>query len=171
MDFGKLTIKSQEALRNSQEMAIAKNNNQVDVFHLLYFLILQKESAVSLILKKMEQDPLIILKELDKKINEIPKNLQPDSGQLFISSEMIMTLNLAEQESKKIGDEYISTEHLFLALLFGKNKARFFLEEKNLNYEKVLKILSQVRGGQKVDSLDPESKFQAIKKYAINLTD
>jgi len=84
---------------------------------------------------------------------------------------MIMTLNLAEQESKKIGDEYISTEHLFLALLFGQNKAKKFLEEKNLNYEKVLKILSQIRGGQKVDSPDPESKFQAIKKYAINLTD
>lgn len=171
MDLGKLTIKSQEALKNSQEMAIAKKNNQVDVFHLLYSLIFQKESSIFLILKKMEQDPLIILKELDRKIDEIPKNLQSQFGQLFISPEMIMTLNLAEQESKKIGDEYISTEHLFLAILSGQSKARFFLEEKNLNYEKVLKILSQIRGGQKVDSLDPESKFQAIKKYAINLTD
>ena len=171
MDLNKLTTKSQEALRNSQELAVIKNQQQVDVFHLFYSLIDQENSLVPMVLKKLEIN-------LDKMSNEImaildtyPKNAKSNLSQIFITPEVIVILNGAQQEAKKISDEYISTEHILLAFLSTKTLVKDFLEKHGVNYEEVLKMLSQVRGGQRVDSPEPEGKFQVMEKYTLNLTD
>ncbi|MDQ1283744.1 MAG: ATP-dependent Clp protease ATP-binding subunit ClpB [Patescibacteria group bacterium] len=171
MDLNKLTTKSQEALRNAQELAINKNQQQVDVFHLLYSLITQKDSLIPAIFQKMELDAEKIAREVMAEVEKHPPNHQTEPRQIFITPDLIVALNNAEQEAKKIGDEFISTEHLMLALLSSRTKVKIFLESRGMNYDNVLKIMAGIRGSQRVDSPDPESKFQALEKYTINLTE
>lgn len=172
MDLNKFTNKSQEALRNSQELAINKNQQQVDVFHLLYALIMQENSIVPIILGKKNFDLEKIRAAVMAELEKYPKiNASFNINQIFITPELALILNNAEAEAKKIGDEYVSTEHLLLSLLSAKNKAKSLLESNRINYEAVLKIMSEVRGTQKVDSPDPENKFRVLEKYTINLTD
>jgi len=173
MDLNKLTTKSQEALRNSQELAIIKSQQQVDVFHLVYSLVSQENSIVPVILKKMEINTDSTKTELMAEIDKYPKTAssQGGIGQVFIAPELIMVLSNSEQEAKRIGDEFISTEHLLLSLLSSKSQAKDFFEKHNITYDQVLKIMSEVRGSQKVDTPDPESKFQVMEKYTLNLTD
>ncbi len=148
-----------------------KNQQQVDVFHLLYALITQTDSSVPIIFKKLELDMEKIKFDLMHAIDEYPKNNQGNVAQIFIAPELIVVLNGAEIEAKKIGDEYISTEHLLMALLLAKTKAKDFLEKNGLTYENILKVMSQIRGTQKVDTPEPERKFQVMEKYTVNLTE
>jgi len=171
MDLNKLTTKSQEALRNSQELAIMKNQQQVDVFHLLYALISQVDSSVPIIFKKLEIDLEKIKAELIREIDKYPKLTTGNAAQIFITPELIMVLSGAEEEAKKIGDEYISTEHLLMSLLLSKTKAQEYLAKKLLTYESVLKVMSEIRGTQTVDTPEPERKFQVMEKYTVNLTE
>jgi ATP-dependent Clp protease ATP-binding subunit ClpB len=171
MDLNKLTTKSQEALRNSQELAIIKSQQQVDVFHLLYSLVTQENSIVPMILKKIELKIDLVKSETMNEIDKYPKLGKNGIAQIFITPDLIVILNGAEQIAKEIGDEYVSTEHLFLSLLKTKSKAKDYLEKNNIKYENILKIISQVRGSQKIDSPDPESKFQVMEKYTVNLVE
>lgn len=171
MDLNKLTLKSQEALRNAQELAIMKNQQQVDVFHLLYSLIVQENSIVPVLFKKLEINVDEIKAKAMEEIEKYPKVSGNTLGQLFITPELIMLLSNAEAEAKKIGDEFISTEHLLLSMLSSKTKIKNFLEKFQVSYDLVLKTMSQVRGSQRVDTPDPESKFQVIEKYTVNLTE
>jgi ATP-dependent Clp protease ATP-binding subunit ClpB len=170
MDLNKLTTKSQEALRNSQELAIMKNQQQVDVFHLFHSLITQENSSVPLVLKKLEINLDEISAETMKILDSYPKDKKNIIAQIFIAPEVIIILNGAHQEAKKIGDEYISTEHILLSFLSSKNVLKDFLEKKGLNYEGVLKVLSQIRGGQRIDTPEPEIKFQIMERYTLDLT-
>lgn len=171
MDLNKLTTKSQEALRQAQELAITKSQQQVDVFHLLHSLISQDNSIVPVILKKMEVNMEGIKEDVMKEINSYPRVSSLSIGQIFITPDLIVVLNNAEQEAKKIGDEFISTEHLMLAMMSSRNRTEIFLRAHAVTYDKVLKIMSEVRGTQKVDTPDPEGKFQVLEKFTINLTE
>jgi ATP-dependent Clp protease ATP-binding subunit ClpB len=171
MDLNKFTNKSQEALRLSQELAITKGQPQVDVWHLLYALLSQEDSIVTGIVKKMEIDPEVLKNSAMTEIEKISKASETVMNQLFITPEMLIVLNGAEQEAKKMGDDFVSTEHLFLALLGIKTKAKSLLDKYKLNYDNVLKIMAEVRGTQKVDTPDPENKYRALEKYTIDLTE
>lgn len=172
MDLNKLTHKSQEALRNSQELAITRGQQQVDVFHLLYALISQESSIVPTVLGKLNVDLAGLKAGALEAIEKYPKGGANFSvAQLFITPELIIILNKAEEEASRIGDEFVSTEHLFLALLVAETGAKKFLEARQISYEKVLQIMSEVRGTQKVDSPEPEKKYQVLEKYTIDLTE
>jgi len=172
VDLNKFTNKSQEALRNSQEIALTKSQQQVDVFHLLYAMLSQENSIVIAILEKIGIGVKKIKDGAMEEIEKYPKLAASlNVGQIFITPELMMILNSAGEEAKKIEDEYISTEHLLLALLNIKNKVKNFLETNGLNYDSVLKTMSEVRGAQRVDSPDPENKFRVLEKYTINLTE
>jgi len=172
VDLNKFTNKSQEALRGSQELAISKNQQQVDVFHLLYVLITQENSLVPAIFGKINFDLDGIKKFLLGEIDKYPKiSSNFNINQIFITPELALVMSNADTEAKKIGDEYVSTEHLLLSLLSAKTRAKDFMESRGINYEMILKVMSEVRGTQKVDSPDPENKFRVLEKYTINLTD
>lgn len=172
MDFNKFTFKSQEALREAQEVAIAHLEQQVDTFHLFYALINQKDSLVPLIFEKLEIPVQNLSREIEKEIEKYPK-IKSGSGatQVFITPELVGAIAAGEEEAGKMGDEFISTEHLFLGLLLSENKVKKFLEAKKLDKEKVLQVIAEMRGGQKIDSPDPENKRRALEKYTLNLTD
>lgn len=170
MDLGRFTTKSQEVLRRAQEMALESSQPQVDVFHLLYALLGQEDSIVPTMVKKMEVDIEKMRNELSREIGGYPANAQTGVVQMMITPELVMVLNDSEKEAERMGDDYISTEHLFLALLSSNTKARKFLEAAGIDHETVLQAISEMRGAQRVDSPDPESKFQVMEKYTIDLT-
>ncbi len=170
MDIGRLTTKSQEALRKSQELALSFGQQQVDVFHLLNCLIAQKGSIVPTIVKKVAVDLEKIQAQALAEAQKYPKTATGALGQIFITPTLMQVLEQAEDEMENIDDDFVSTEHLLLALLVIHSPARQLLEESGIFYEEVLKIISEVRGTQRVDSPEPEGKFQVIEKYTVNLT-
>ena len=171
MDINKFTAKSQEALRKAQEIALTENQQQMDIFHLLGALVSQEDSIVPVILQKLEVDVEKIKNKIGEEIKKYPRSGGGAMGQIYVTQLLAQILDQAEKEMKNMKDDFISTEHLFLAFLAVPIKTKELLENYNINYDSVLKILSQVRGSQKVDSPEPEGKFQALEKYAVNLTE
>jgi ATP-dependent Clp protease ATP-binding subunit ClpB len=171
MNINQFTSKSQEALKNAQEIAMSRGSQQVDTAHLLYALIVQEESVVPSVLQKLEADVEKIKGALLDIIEESPTGVTGMVGQIYITSGLAQIFSQAEKEMKKIGDSFISTEHLLLAVLSTPSSVRRMLEASKVNYDEVLKVLSQVRGGQHVETQEPEKTYQAIEKYTINMTD
>lgn len=163
-------MKSQEALRKSQEFALSLGQQQIDFFHLLYALITQAGSIVPIILSKIGTDIDKLKKEALEEAKKYPKSSSGILGQIFITPTLLQILDQAEREMEHLGDDFVSTEHLLLSLLSVNSPVKKNFESKNITYDLVLQILSEIRGSQKVDSPEPEGKFQVIEKYTINLT-
>lgn len=156
----------------AQQIAQEKGQQQIDALHLLLALITQESSLVLTILQKMSVDVLVLQKKTESQILKISVMLNPTSfGQFYLTQDMAKVLEKARQESIKMQDEFISVEHLFLALLDVKSMAKEVLEKVLLNYEEVQKMVVQIRGGQRITDPEPESKYQVIEKYTRNLTD
>jgi len=180
------TNKAQDAIMQAQQFAQERGQQQIDALHLLYSLMSQDGSIVLTILQKLGVDIDNLRKKVDIQIAKIPVIPTPQTfGQFYLTQDMAKVLDRARQESLKMSDEFISVEHLFLALLDTKSTAKDVLEKvqflssgiqnntfktTKLDYEIVLKVLSQVRGGQRITDPEPESKFQVIEKYTRNLT-
>lgn len=179
------TNKAQDAIMASQQMAQERGQQQIDALHLLLSLLFQENSIVITILQKLGVDIDNLKRKADAQIMKIPVVPAPQAfGQLYLTQDMAKVLDRARQESIKMGDEFISVEHLFLGLLDTKSTAKDLLDKvqfltngsldlktSRLDYETVLKVLSQIRGGQRITDPEPESKFQVIEKYTRNLTD
>lgn len=169
MDINKFTQKSQEAIRGAQEIALGKSQTQIDGVHLLASLISQTDSIVFTVLGKLEVDNEKLKTALEKEIDSLPKIKNPSPGQIYITQLAGRVLDQAEKEMQKMGDEFVSTEHIFLAILANPPLDKL-MNSFGVDYDKVLMILSQTRGHQRVDSATPEEKFQSLEKYTVNLT-
>lgn len=183
---GNFTHKAQEVVLAAQDQASQVGQQQIDALHLLLALLLQEGSVVLTVLQKIGIDLENLKKKTKTAIDKLPVVAAPQSfGQFYLTQDMAKVLDRARQESVKMGDEFISVEHFFLALLDTATKAKDILEKASflqsagtnslefgkLNYADVLKILSQIRGGAKITDPEPESKYQVVEKYARNLTD
>jgi ATP-dependent Clp protease ATP-binding subunit ClpB len=179
------TNKAQDGLMQAQQSAQEKGQSQIDALHLLSALLLQEGSIVITTLQKIGVDVDSLKKKIESQIAKIPTTLTPQSfGQFYLTQDMAKVLDRARQEAMKMNDEFISVEHLFLALLDTKSTAKDVLEKvsflssgeatnlksSKLDYNAVFKVLSQIRGGQRITDPEPESKFQVIEKYTRNLT-
>ena len=188
MNGGQFTHKAQEAILNAQELAREKGQQQIDALHLLFALLSQEESIVLNLLERMGLDIENLKKKIKSALNEIQAIITPQSfGQFYLTQDMAKILDRARQESIKMGDEFISVEHLFLALLDSGTKAKEILGKANflqsgqgggvsalefgkLDYNTFSKELAKIRGGQKITDPEPETKYQVIEKYTRNLT-
>ncbi len=170
MNINRFTTKSQEAVRNAQEIALSRSNPQMDVAHLLYALLLQEDSIVPVILAKLEVDADKLKGAILGEIDTYPRAEAGALGQLYLSPTLALVFSQAEKEMESIGDSFISTEHILLSVLTVGSKMKTLLEDFGADHEEVLKILSQVRGGQHVETQEPEQTYQALEKYTINLT-
>ncbi len=174
--FNKFTNKSQETIINAQVIASDFGQQYIEGLHLLLALIQQNESLVRVILEKLKIDPELI--ELST-INEIKKlakvrttNTNFESVQAVQGTgEVVSIFDRSKKEADRMSDEFISTEHIFLALIGVKSSAQKILLSFNIEYENVLRILKEIRGAQKITDPDPESKFRTLEKYTVNLTD
>jgi ATP-dependent Clp protease ATP-binding subunit ClpB len=165
------TTRAQEALQQAHHLTAERNHQEITSLHLLLSLIRQKEGVVSGLLQKLEIPSATLEQELEEELRFIPYVQGGSTAQIYISKEIAQVLNQADKEAKKIGDEYISTEHLFLALIQTPSPAEKILNIYHVEYEGVLKILKALRGTHKVTDPDPESKYQALAKYAVSITD
>jgi len=172
MDINNLTYKAQEALKNSQEIAVSFNQQQVDVLHLLLALISQEGGVIESILNSFNVNIAGLAEDLRKEISKLPKTSVNffNVVQIFLSQALAKVLEGAFREAKNMQDEFVSVEHLFLAILNIKNKASDMLIKRGVNYTEVLKILANIRGSQKITDPEPESKYQVLEKYGRNLT-
>ena len=170
--FNKFTNKSQEAIINAQIIAQDNGQQQIEAVHILAALLAQSESLVRPVLEKIKIDPEALEIQLKNIIEKLPKvNITASVGTVQGTAEVAMILERAKKEADKMGDEYISTEHLFLALIGIKSTAQNLLINLGVTYERVLRILAELRGSQKIDSPEPESKYKVLEKYAVNLTE
>jgi len=160
-----LTLKSQEAIIKAQDLAKENNQQEILPLHLLLSLLEQKDSIVPILLKKMEIDPLFLAQKAREEIQKLPK-IQGEITQLFASNAFQKVINQAEKEAKNLKDEYISTEHLLLALTKIPSSAQKLLP----NYQSLLSALSSVRGVHRVTDQTPEEKYQALERYTTDLT-
>ncbi|MFH0952105.1 MAG: ATP-dependent chaperone ClpB [Patescibacteria group bacterium] len=164
MDPNKFTIKMQEALAAAQQEAADRGHQAIVPAHIIYALLNQPDSIVIPILEKLEM-PIDQLKSATEQIISQQPQVAGASGQ-YLSPEANQLLIAAEKEMKKLGDQYLSTEHLLLALV-DSGPSLF----KNINRDKILNSLKEVRGNQQVKDQDPESKYQSLEKYGQNLTE
>ena len=183
---GNFTHKAQEAILEAQNTAQERGQQQIDALHLLYALLSQEGSVVLNLLQRLGADVDGLKRKTKMALDRIPVIATPQVfGQLYLTQDMARVLEGARQEAVKMGDEYISVEHLFLALLNTETKAKEILDKTNflgpgggvsalefgkLDYETALKTLAQIRGGQRITDPEPESKYQVIEKYTRNLT-
>ncbi len=168
------THKSQEAIQAAQTLANEYGHPQVEPPHLFLALLQQEDGVVVAALKKLSANLKQLEAEAEEMIRIIPRQdgYQPRAmGQVLLGPGTMYLLEAADQEAKKMHDEYISVEHLLLAFLTGKNPVSDSLSRQGAQYADIMKVLTSIRGNQRVDSPEPESKYQALEKYGINLTD
>jgi ATP-dependent Clp protease ATP-binding subunit ClpB len=170
--FNKFTNKSQEAIISAQIIAQDYGQHQIEALHILAALLTQTESIIKPILENLKVDPDAIEKKVFDHIQTLPKSRGAAlTGTVQGTAEVAMVLERAKIEAEKMDDEYISTEHILLSLIGIKTEAQSILLAVSIEYEKVLKIISEVRGNQKIDGPDPETKYKILEKYATNLTE
>ncbi len=172
MQINKLTYKAQEAVAEAQKTAEGYNHQQVDTVHLLLSLIKQKDGIVPQILKKLGADITNIEKELYRELERIPRISGPGKiGQIYITQKLNDVFNAAEKEAEQLRDEYVSTEHILIALTEIDNPVSRILKSSGISKDKILKVLVEIRGAQTVTDQNPEDKYQALTRYSRDLTE
>ena len=173
MDFNKLTQKSQEAFTEAQNKAVSFGHVEVDGEHLLWALLDQPDGLVSRLLQRMDIRPEMVKNEVTAELDRIPRVSGPgaEAGKIYVSQRLNRILVAAENEAKRLKDEYVSVEHLFMALLAEGEKVPSgrILKQAGINHERFLKTLTEVRGSQRVQSANPEATYEALEKYGRDL--
>lgn len=173
MRFDRFTERAQEAATRAAEIIQRYGHNQIDAEHILLAMIEQPEGVVSLLLDILKIEPSLITDRLDNILRTTPKAniFGGSSGQIFITPRVKMIVDHANAEANRLGDDYISTEHLFLAILSEKNtQLARMLEEVGLNRQRVLDAIAELRGGQKVTDPKAETRYRTLEKYSRDLT-
>ncbi|MDD5109621.1 MAG: AAA family ATPase [Patescibacteria group bacterium] len=170
MDPSKFTYKVQEALQRTVQFTTELGQQQITVPHLLYVLVEQSDSIVPAVLKKLEID----LAALKERLLEAAKKMPTVNGLVvtpYLTTEFNVVLGRCERIAKSLGDEYVSTEHLLLGITEVNSEAKTILGDFGVTHERVMNVLKEVRGSHRVVDMDPESKYQAVRKYATNLNE
>ena len=170
MRTDKLTQKSMEAIQVSQEIARGRNHNRLEPTHLALALLEQEESLAAILLERAGSDPARIREGLEAALDKLPR-VTGDGASMYASDAFQRLLDRALQEAQKLKDEYISVEHLLLALLDDGGEVHRVMKESGANRDGVMKAMKEVRGSQRVTSQTPESGYQALEKFSRDLTD
>jgi len=172
MNIEKFTLKAQEALQEAKSIAERKHHQQIDVEHLLLSLLGQKEGIVIPILQKLGANPDLIHSQLENELNRIPQVTGRGAGQVYLSGRVNEIFNMAWKEAERLADEYLSTEHLLIAMADEKQGAGFQILQRNgVTKDAIFRVLQEIRGTQRVTDQNPEDKYQALKRYSRDLTE
>ena len=169
LNFNKLTTKSQEALQKAQDIAVNNSNQIIEPPHLFSAMLGENESILNSILIKLSADKEQLKNRTEELINALPKVSGSVAEQLSISRELNSVLEKAFSEASDMKDDYVSVEHLLIALVETKGNVSILLKSLNLTKKSILNILKDVRGSQRVTSQNPEDTFQALERYGKNL--
>ena len=172
MDFNRYTEKLQDAVREAQSTAIRNGNQQVDVEHLLLALLDQEGGLAPSILNKADIRLDSLRSRIQQEIDRLPKVSGPAGGpgQVYVTPRLQTVLTQAEDEAKRLKDEYISVEHILLAMTGDNGAIGRMLKEFGLSRDRLMKALQEVRGNQRVTTANPEATYEALEKYGRDLT-
>ncbi len=172
--FDKFTNKSQEVIINAQIIAQDNGQQHIEALHILKALLEQPEGLIKPILDKLNIPLKLIDSKTEIEVEKLPKIAGSSGatiGMVQGTAEVAMILERSKKEANKMGDDFISVEHILLAVIGIKSRAQEILINSGVEYDKILKALKEVRGGHKVDSPEPEVKFKILEKYTVNLTE
>jgi ATP-dependent Clp protease ATP-binding subunit ClpB len=168
MNFEKFTIKSQEALQKSAEIAMTRQNQSIEPAHILKAILETDENVSDYLFKKLN----INAQHLNNKLEELLSSYPVVTGQQpYLSSASNTVLQGADKELREFKDEYIAVEHLLLALLSSKDKISSLLKDAGFDRKSVLKAITELRGGSKVTDQNAEAKYKSLERYSKNLND
>src|SRR6266850_306206 len=173
MDINRLTEKAQEALRAAQSEATRQGHQQIDVEHLLLALLEQEGGLARSILEKTGVDADLVRQRVEAELARVPKvsSTTGGAGEVYIAGRLNRVLVQAEEEAKQLKDEYVSIEHLLLAIVEDRSGAAGrILKELGLTRDKLMQTLRQIRGSQRVTTQNPEATYEALEKYGRDLT-
>jgi len=169
MNINRFTQKSVESINNSQKIAMDHGNQAIEQLHILYSLLDIEDSLIEKLLEKMEVPVEDFKRALEEKINSLPK---VSGGQQYFSQDANKVMMNAEDHAKAMGDEYVSVEHLFLALLKdGDKKIQELFKQFHITKDGFLQALSSVRGNQKVVTDNPEGTYDSLNKYGYEMVE
>lgn len=169
MNISKFTQKSIEAVQNCEKVAEEFGNQEIDQEHLIYSLVNLEDSLILKLVEKMEIQTTHFKNRIEDYVSKKPK---VQGGQRYISQSLNSALLAAEDEAKRMGDEYVSVEHLFLAMIAKPNKeVKEFFKEYGITRERFLKVLAEIRGNQRVTNDNPEATYDALGKYGQDLVE
>src|SRR5512136_929149 len=173
MRFDRFTERAQEAAQRAAEIIQRYGHNQIDTEHILLALIEQPQGVIPQILEYLKVDSNALTERLDYVLRTSPKAniFGGGAGQIFITPRVKRIIDLANEEANRMKDEYISTEHLFLAILSERNTpAARLLEGAGINRDRVNDAIQQLRGGQRVSDPQAETRYRTLEKYSRDLT-
>lgn len=173
MDLNRFTEKSQEALRGAQALAVRRNHQGVDVEHVLAALLAEPEGLASALLTGAGIAPTAVREQIEGELNKIPHVSGPGAGaqQAYLTQRLVRLLTQAEDEAKTLKDEYVSVEHILLAMLGESGGAASkLLRGLGVTRERFMSALQKVRGHQRVTNPNPETTYQALERYGRDLT-
>jgi ATP-dependent Clp protease ATP-binding subunit ClpB len=172
MDLNRFTEKLQEAVRSAQTLAVRYGHQQIDAEHLLASLLAQEGGLASSILGKAGLPVDLLSSRLERELERMPKVSGPAAGpdQVYVTSRLNRLLTASEDEARKLKDEYISVEHVLLALTDDTGAGGRLLKEFGLTRERLMQALREVRGTQRVTSQNPEATYEALERYGRDLT-
>jgi len=172
MNVNRFTEKLQEALGRAQSTAVSAHHQAVDVEHLASALLEDEQGLASSILKLAEVDVANVRRKLADELRKIPgvSGSGADSGQTYVTQKLNRVLTRAESEAGKLTDEFVSVEHVLIAMLDEPGAAAKILREAGLTHDKLMAVLKKVRGNQRVTSSNPEATYQALERYGRDLT-
>ena len=169
MKIDRFTQKAQEAISEAQDIAISEGHQQLDVEHLHLALMMQSEGLIPRLLKLMEVDTGKVVGDLEHEMEKLPK---VQGGELYATRRLNAVLINADKEAKNFGDEFVSVEHVYLAMLGEKGTpSSQILSKYGISKDKFLKALEQIRGDRKVTSQNPEDQYEALEKYGRDLVE
>lgn len=172
MRLDKLTVKSQEAIQEAQGLAERKGNQQLDVEHLLAALLQDEEGIVYQILQRLGADINALKSDINKEIEKFPKvSGATPMGQIYLSPRLKTVLEQAFEEATRLTDEYISVEHLLLAVANAPGPAADILKKNGASADAIMTAMQEIRGVHRVTDPNPEEKYQALKRYGKDLTE
>ncbi|MFA9406748.1 MAG: Clp protease N-terminal domain-containing protein, partial [Anaerolineales bacterium] len=173
MRFDRFTERAQDAAQRAAEIIQRYGHNQIDTEHILLALIEQPQGVITQILEKLNIDIEELSDKIDAQLRSSPKaNIYGGgAGQIFITPRVKRVVDMANEEANRLNDEYISTEHIFLAILSERNTAiSRLLTEESITKDRVYEIVKEIRGGQRVTDRQAETRYRTLEKYSRDLT-
>ena len=167
ISFDQLTVKSREVLQGSQEIAKSNQHQELQPIHLFMSLIRVSDTLIQPLFQLASVSVQALQGELEKELKKLPS--VSGDGQQYFSQALSSLMEGALKEAKKLQDTYVSCEHILLAFLKMGSSIQILLEKQGLTYQKAVLLLSDIRGSAKADSEDPETRYQTLKKYTIDL--
>ena len=169
MNMTKFTQKSMQAVEQCEKLAYEYGNQEIEQEHLLYALLTIDDSLILKLIEKMEINKEYFLNRVEQGLK---KRVKVQGGQIYVGQDLNKVLVTAEDEAKQLGDEYVSVEHLFLAMIKNPNKeVKEIFREYGISRERFLQVLSIVRGSQRVTSDNPEATYDTLEKYGQDLVE